>query len=159
MNPAQTKIPTPWTAHYDPWFKPHLDYPDLTLYELFLKAANRFPDYPALTYFGRSFSYLAVHEKVEEAAEALTVLGFKPGQVATICLPNVAPGCRDFLCDQPSGWNLQHGPPPLAAGGIAALPAHRRIRLSDHSRRLAAQASQHAVPGGPAQSHCLLGSR
>lgn len=89
MTPDRTVIPTPWTAHYDPWFEPTLAYPDLTLYELFLQAANRFPDYPALTYFGRTFTYLAVHEQIEEAAEALTVLGFKPGQVATICLPNI----------------------------------------------------------------------
>ena len=82
MIPAQTSIPTPWITHYDPWFEATLDYPDLTLYELYLKAANRFPDYPALTYFGRTFSYLAVHEKIEEAAEALTG---STGRVSRLC--------------------------------------------------------------------------
>lgn len=89
MVPDASKIPTPWTAHYDSWFKPNLDYPDATLYELLARAAVKYPDYPALTFFGRSMSFSSLFDLIEQAADALTVLGFKPGNVATICLPNV----------------------------------------------------------------------
>ncbi|MDD2534516.1 MAG: AMP-binding protein [Eubacteriales bacterium] len=84
-----TIIDTPWMKHYDPWFQPTLDYPDTTLFEQFADAAKQFPDYPALTFFGHSQSYHDVLLQVEQAATALSVIGFKPGQVATICLPNV----------------------------------------------------------------------
>lgn len=82
-------IPTPWTAHYDPWFKTNLDYPDATLYELLARTTSRFPDYPALTFFSRSMTFAELQTAIDQAADALTVLGFKPGNVATICLPNV----------------------------------------------------------------------
>lgn len=78
----------PWLSHYDPWFKPSLDYPEFTLYEGVEQAAQRFGTHPALTFMGRHIDYTALIEKIDQAAGSLKKLGLRPGTVATICLPN-----------------------------------------------------------------------
>ncbi len=79
----------PWLAHYDPWFLPSMTYPELTMYELVARTARRFPQYPALTFMGRDISYQGMLDQIDQAAGCLRQLGFKTGEVATICLPNV----------------------------------------------------------------------
>ncbi len=79
----------PWTEHYDPWFKPHIEYPDLTLYEAVSRSASRYPDYTAISFMGRDIRYRDLVEKIDQAAACLADLGFKRGDIATICLPNV----------------------------------------------------------------------
>ena len=79
----------PWLAHYDPWFKAQMNYPEETLYELVAKTARRFPQYPALSFMGRQISYQELLERIDQAAACLRSLGMKSGEVATICLPNV----------------------------------------------------------------------
>jgi long-chain acyl-CoA synthetase len=82
-------IERPWVEHYDPWFKLSLNYPDATLYELFSSSARRYSEEPALTFFGQSLSFSQLHRQVEQASEALIVMGFRPGDIATICMPNI----------------------------------------------------------------------
>lgn len=79
----------PWQAHYDPWFKTHLNYPELTMYELVARTARRLPNYTALSFMGRRISYQSLLESIDRAAACLGLIGFKAGDVATICLPNV----------------------------------------------------------------------
>ena len=79
----------PWEAHYDPWFRSTMDYPDLTMYELVARAARRFPAYPALTFMGKHISYEELLDQIDRAAACLRKIGFKTGDVITICLPNV----------------------------------------------------------------------
>jgi long-chain acyl-CoA synthetase len=79
----------PWLAHYDPWFKPHLNYPELTLYELVAQTARRFPKLIAISFMGTRISYEVLLAKIDLAAACLGALGMKSGDVATICLPNV----------------------------------------------------------------------
>lgn len=79
----------PWQAHYDPWFKNHLNYPELTMYELVARTARRLPNYTALSFMGRKINYQSLLESIDRAAACLGQIGFKAGDVATICLPNV----------------------------------------------------------------------
>ena len=79
----------PWTAHYDSWFKNSLNYPEMTMYELVARTARRLPDYPAVSFMGRRISYKSLLEQIDQAAACLKNLGFKAGDVATMCLPNV----------------------------------------------------------------------
>lgn len=78
----------PWVKHYDPWFKPTLDYPELTLYELVARTARRFPDYPALSFMGKKTRYADLLTGIDQTAACLKKMGFKAGDIATICLPN-----------------------------------------------------------------------
>lgn len=79
----------PWLKYYDFWFKESLDYPDATMYELLAAAAQRYPEYPAISFMGRRTSYRKLLADIDQVAGCLQTLGFKTGDVATICLPNV----------------------------------------------------------------------
>lgn len=78
----------PWLAHYDPWFKPSLNYPELTLYEMVARTTRRYPSFPALSFMGRRIRYDELLESIDQAAACLEKMGFASGDVATICLPN-----------------------------------------------------------------------
>lgn len=78
----------PWTAHYDPWFKPTLPYPEQTLYEGLTRSAGRWPDFPALSFMGRHIDYRALVQQIDQASACLQALGMKRGEVIAICLPN-----------------------------------------------------------------------
>ena len=79
----------PWVEHYDPWMKSTLSYPDLTLYEMIASSARKYPDYEALSFMGKTIKYEALLDTIERAAAGLKEIGFKKGDVATICLPNI----------------------------------------------------------------------
>ncbi|HAL73912.1 MAG TPA: hypothetical protein DCM45_02320 [Clostridiales bacterium] len=79
----------PWIGHYDPWFKSSMNYPELTMYEQVARTAGRWPDYPALNFMGSRITYRSLLEQIDQAAACLSSLGFKAGDVATLCLPNV----------------------------------------------------------------------
>jgi long-chain acyl-CoA synthetase len=83
------KMDKPWQAHYDPWFKQHLNYPELTMYEMVARTARRYPTYTAISFMGRLISYKSLLEQIDQAAACLRQIGFKTGDVATLCLPNV----------------------------------------------------------------------
>jgi long-chain acyl-CoA synthetase len=78
----------PWTAHYDPWFKPSLPYPEQTIYEGLTRAAGRWPDFPALSFMGRHIDYQSLVQQVDQTSACLQALGMKKGEVVAICLPN-----------------------------------------------------------------------
>jgi long-chain acyl-CoA synthetase len=78
----------PWTAHYDPWFKPSLPYPEQTIYEGLNRAAVSWPDFPALSFMGRHIDYHSLVQQVDQASACLQALGMKKGEVVAICLPN-----------------------------------------------------------------------
>ena len=80
---------TPWIQQYDAWFKPNLNYPELTLYEIVVRTVQRFPDHPALSFMGRKLSYSELLSEIDRAASSLAADGFTAGQIMTICLPNI----------------------------------------------------------------------
>ncbi len=47
----------PWVAHYDPGVVPTIDYPDLTLPELFDQTAARYPERVATIFHGAKLQY------------------------------------------------------------------------------------------------------
>ncbi len=75
------------SEEYSPWVK-HLDYPDLAIWQLLERTANRFPDRPALRFFGRQTTYRALMDLVERFARGLAALGVKPGDRVALVLPN-----------------------------------------------------------------------
>jgi long-chain acyl-CoA synthetase len=78
----------PWIESYDPWFKPSLNYPEATLYEMVADTARLFPAYTALEFLGTKISYLELVKMIDQAAAALEAMGFTKNDSATICLPN-----------------------------------------------------------------------
>ena len=78
-----------------PWIKNYgdmpvsLEYTDDSLWECFLKSAKAVPDFPALMYMRKKYSYARVKAAIEYTAKAFCALGVKSGTRVAVCLPNV----------------------------------------------------------------------
>ena len=68
--------------------KRHLEYPECTIYELIAEKADRYPEYCALDYFGRTVTYRRLVSEIRKCADALTAAGVKCGDAVSVCMPN-----------------------------------------------------------------------
>ncbi len=68
--------PKPWLRHYPPSVSPSIGpFPDINAYGLLADAARRYPDRPAIAWFGRHLDYLGLERECERFAGALAGLG------------------------------------------------------------------------------------
>lgn len=67
----------------------HLEYPELTMYQMIERIAGQYPKAPAYEFYNKKTSYAAFLQKINRAAGAFTALGVKPNDRITICMPNV----------------------------------------------------------------------
>lgn len=67
----------------------HLEYPDLTMFQMVERVAKHSPDAPAFEFYGRQVSYSAFVQRIQRTARAFTAMGITKGDVVTICLPNI----------------------------------------------------------------------
>jgi len=77
-----------WLQNYEPEVPHSIDYPPLSLYQLFEKTAEKYKQQPAVHFMGRDLNYGALSAEVESFAAALTDLGVKKGDRVAIHLPN-----------------------------------------------------------------------
>ena len=78
---------TPWKEFLgDPPF--HLNYYDGTLYEGVKAAAEKYPNYVAFDFMGRSTTYRKMLEQIQKCARSFRTLGIREGDHVTIALPN-----------------------------------------------------------------------
>ena len=77
----------PWYSFYGD-VPEHLDYPDVSIYELIERTAENYPYYYALEYFGKKITYREFILKIKKCASALIEMGVKPRDRVTICMPN-----------------------------------------------------------------------
>ncbi|MBO4878159.1 MAG: acyl--CoA ligase [Ruminococcus sp.] len=68
--------------------KRHLEYPECTIYELVQRTADKYPEYTAIDYFGKSISYKKFIAEIQKCAAALKAAGVKSGDAVSICMPN-----------------------------------------------------------------------
>jgi long-chain acyl-CoA synthetase len=78
-----------WTAQYDPHVPPTLPYPEESLPHLLARSASRFPDRPALLFYGRVIRYRELDAMANRFAQALLRMGIGKGSVIGIMLPNL----------------------------------------------------------------------
>jgi long-chain acyl-CoA synthetase len=78
-----------WTSQYDPSVAPTLSYPEEPLPQLLTRSASRFPDRPALIFYGRVITYRELDELANRFAQALLRTGVGRGGVVGIMLPNL----------------------------------------------------------------------
>lgn len=77
------------------WFKFYgktprsLDYPDISLYDMLKNTQEKYPNYIAYDFMGKSATYTRFIEEIDTCARALTANGIKEGDAVTICLPNL----------------------------------------------------------------------
>ncbi|HEY7468826.1 MAG TPA: long-chain fatty acid--CoA ligase [Acidimicrobiia bacterium] len=88
MRPALSAQARPWHSHYDDGVPPSLRYPDTTLDEVLRQTATRFPEQPALVFFGNRITYHRLDELVDRMASSLQAMGVRPGDRVAVFMPN-----------------------------------------------------------------------
>ena len=79
----------PWLKHYPAGVPATIDYPRITLVQLFEQTAARYADYPAVSYFGRTFSYAELDRLAAQFANRLRQLGLQKGDRVMLIMPNI----------------------------------------------------------------------
>lgn len=78
---------SPWLNYYGN-IPRHIDYPNLTMYQLVQRAADQDPDAIAYEFMGRRTTYAHFMERIDRTAQGLYSLGIRKGDRVTICMPN-----------------------------------------------------------------------
>ena len=66
----------------------HLEYPELTMFQMVERMGREHPAEPAYEFYGRKTSYQSFVNRIEQAARAFAAMGIKRGDAVTICMPN-----------------------------------------------------------------------
>lgn len=74
----------------------HLEYPELTMYQMVEKAAQQSPTETAYEFYGRKTSYQKFIERIKRCARAFCDSGIKAGDRVTLCMPNIPQGLDSF---------------------------------------------------------------
>lgn len=83
----------PWLEYYDEEGLPsHLEYPDVSMVDMVIQSAEKWPDNTAYSYYGHKVTYKNFIKKIEKTARALKNYGVKEGDRVTICMPNTPEG-------------------------------------------------------------------
>ena len=109
----KTEVKTPWYDLYK-GIRPHLDYPNHSLYEQLKTTCNKYPNYIAYNYFGNKASFKKLLKDIDECAKALRAYGIKKKDKVTICMPNTPEAIVSFYAINKIGAvaNMIH---PLSA--------------------------------------------
>lgn len=83
----------PWLRHYEPGVPQSISYPSHPVQHLLDDTADRFPDRPAVTFFGRDLTYRELRDLADRFAGGLRALGLQPGDRVSLHLPN----CPQFV--------------------------------------------------------------
>lgn len=66
----------------------HLEYPELTMFQMVERIAGLYPGEPAYEFYGRKTSYRNFVRRILRAARAFLAMGIGEGDAVTICMPN-----------------------------------------------------------------------
>lgn len=80
-------VKTPWLSSMGD-VPSKLEYFDGTMFEMVEKMADKYPNFTAFDFMGRSTSYKKMVEEVEKCAKALKTIGIRENDRVTIALPN-----------------------------------------------------------------------
>ena len=86
---------TPWKDHLGevPF---HLDYFEGSMFEAVAAIAEKYPNYVAFDFMGRSTTYKTLVKEVEQCAKALKTIGVREGDRVTIAMPNCPQAIQMF---------------------------------------------------------------
>jgi len=108
----------PWFASYQAEVPHTLEpYPRTSVFSMLESSARRFPDRPAMAWFGRHMSYRFLLAEVERFSAVLSTLGVGKGDRVGLILPN----CPQYVANSL---------PSEAAQNSVATPAGARTKYS-----------------------------
>lgn len=79
-------IDRPWEKHYSASVL-NFEFPKTTMYRCIYESNKNCQKRIAIEYFGRSFSYKDLFEKIDDTARALTAVGVRKSDIVTIAMP------------------------------------------------------------------------
>ena len=79
----------PWVKFYEDQVPPEIEFPDISLPQLFEQSVANNPNGSAASFFGKKITYTELGRLVDQFAIALTRLGVKQGDRVAIMLPNI----------------------------------------------------------------------
>lgn len=82
-----TTVKAPWRDYLGD-LPLKLDYFDGTMFDMLASVAERYPDYVAFDFMGKSTTYKRLVEQIETCAKALKTIGIREGDKVTIAMPN-----------------------------------------------------------------------
>ena len=87
----------PWLKFYKPGVTPeHIEYPDISIYEIVRIAASRVPNEWAYEFQDKRTSYADFIRKTDHVAACLAKVGVKKGDRVLICMPNCPQAIQAF---------------------------------------------------------------
>ncbi|HWP46503.1 MAG TPA: long-chain fatty acid--CoA ligase [Candidatus Limnocylindrales bacterium] len=78
----------PWLAHYPEDVLQTISYPEESLYQILHRSAQKYPDHPAIIFFGNRITYRELLEQVDRLATALHKQGVQKQDRIALFLPN-----------------------------------------------------------------------
>jgi long-chain acyl-CoA synthetase len=90
----------PWLAQYDPGVPHQIEIPDLPFTAIFARTVSRFPNIPAVYFYGHRWTYRQLDRMTNRFANALIGLGVRPGDRVALLLPN----CPQFVVAYFGAW-------------------------------------------------------
>jgi long-chain acyl-CoA synthetase len=121
----------PWLDRYDAGVPHHIDYPSIRLDEVLRRTADRYPDHPALIFFGRRTSYRALGDAVDRVAAGLQRLGLRTGERVALFMPN----CPTLVTTFYAVWRA----------GCVVVPVNPRATAPEFARFLADSGATAAI--------------
>jgi long-chain acyl-CoA synthetase len=88
-SPPSQPAEKPWFKFWPAGVPKHIDYPEVPLFDLLRKTAEKYPDKTAMAYFDRGITYKALDLASDKFATALSDLGVKKGDKVALFLPNI----------------------------------------------------------------------
>jgi long-chain acyl-CoA synthetase len=79
----------PWIDFYETGVPSSLTYPEMTLGSVLERTAKKYPDQPALFFYGKKITYRELDSLANRFARALIELGVKKGDRVSLMLPNI----------------------------------------------------------------------
>jgi long-chain acyl-CoA synthetase len=90
-----------WRKHYPERIQAEVDIPDIPLTDVLEQSVDRFPQNPALSFFGHEITYEQLNDQVHAFASSLQKAGVEKGDRVAIMLPN----CPQLLRYHESRWS------------------------------------------------------
>ena len=81
----------PWLKYYGD-VPANMEYPNFSMVDLIIEAAEKYPNNMAYSYYGSKVSYKEFIVRIKRCAKALKNYGVKEGDNVTICMPNTPEG-------------------------------------------------------------------
>lgn len=85
---GQKGMVNPWEQFYPEGVTSDLVYPENTMVGYLLDSVSRYPEYPALEFYGSTYSYRELYEHIRRAAASLKSQGVKENDKVAMVMPN-----------------------------------------------------------------------